>query len=179
VTGEEFSLASEEDFVTKDDDDDEDGDPEKRTAVPRARQRATEAHLPTKPKLYSELWPARRLTRGPETCRDDRHRLAAAARAGNDARSNKEADIEANRQAIEKGAGQKATAGEVDRDHKEAAHAAATATKTHHTARKGSGARSPPSVDTGRKRYRLFLLGPQVSAALFGSTGGKHKGNTR
>ena len=101
-----------------------------------------------------------------------------AARAGDDARSNKEADFEANRQAIEKGAGQKAAAGEVDRDHEEAAHAAATATKTHHTARKGSGARSP-QVPTQGGSATDFLLGPQASAALFGSTGGKNKGNTR
>jgi hypothetical protein len=46
VTGEEFSLASEDDFATKDDDDDEEEDPEKRTAVPRVRQRATEAPPP-------------------------------------------------------------------------------------------------------------------------------------
>ena len=75
-----------------------------RKRTPRS-QRATEAHLPTKPKLYSELCPARRPTRGLEARRNDRHRLAAAARAGDDARSNKEADFEANRQAIEKGAG--------------------------------------------------------------------------
>ena len=73
--------------------------------MPRARQRAAEAHLPTKPKLYSELWPAWRPTRGPEARRDDRHWLAVAARARDDARSNKEADFEANRQAIKKGAG--------------------------------------------------------------------------
>ena len=59
------------------------------------------------------------------------------------------ADFEANRQAIEKGAGQKAAAGEVDRDHEEAAFAAATPTKTHHSARKGSGARSPQVLTQG------------------------------
>jgi len=112
ATGEEFSLASEDDFATKDDDDEEEEDPKKRTAVPRARQRAAEAHLPTKPKLYSELWSARRPTRGQdEARRNNRRRLAAAARAGDDARSNKEADFEANRQTIEKGAGKKAAAG--------------------------------------------------------------------
>jgi len=140
--------------------------------VPRACQRAAEAHLPTKLKLISELWPARRPRQ------DDRDQLAAAARAGDDARSNKEADFEANRQAIEKGAGQKATAGEVDRDHEEATHAVATATKTHHTARKGSGAWSP-QVSTQGGSATDFLLGPQASAALFGSTGGKNKGKTR
>ncbi len=129
--------------------------------MPRACQRAAEAHLPTKLKLISELWPARRPRQ------DDRDQLAAAARAGDDARSNKEADFEANRQAIEKGAGQKATAGEVDRDHKEAAHAAATAMKTHHMAHKGSGARSPPSVDTGRKRYRFFAGPPGVCGVVW------------
>jgi hypothetical protein len=85
-----FSLTSQDDIVTKDDDDDEEEDPEKRTAVPRARQRAAKAHLPTKPKLYSERWSARRPTRGPEARRDDRHQLAAAARAGIDIRSNKD-----------------------------------------------------------------------------------------
>ena len=89
VTG-EFSLASQDDIATKDDGDEEEEDPEKRTAVPRARQRAAKAHLPTKPKLYSERWSARRLTRGPEARRDDRHRSAAAARAGDDTRSNKD-----------------------------------------------------------------------------------------
>ena len=53
---------SEDDFVTKDDEDEEEEDPKKRTAVPRARQRAAEAHLPTKPKLHSELWSAQRPT---------------------------------------------------------------------------------------------------------------------
>ena len=53
------------------------------------------------------------------------------------------ANFEANRQAIEKGAGQEAAAGEVDRDHEEAALVAATPRKTHHLARKGSVAWSP------------------------------------
>ena len=77
-------------IATKDDDEEEEEDPEKRTAVPRARQRAAKAHLPTKPKLYSERWSARRPTRGPEARRDDRHQLATAARAGDDIRSNKD-----------------------------------------------------------------------------------------
>jgi len=114
ATGEEFSLASKDNFATKDDDDEEDKDPKKRMAVPRARQRAAEAHLPTKPKLYSELWSARRPTRGQDVARRNNRRwLAAAARVGDDARSNKEADFEANRQAIEKGADKKAAAGKL------------------------------------------------------------------
>ena len=77
-------------IATKDDDEEEEEDPEKRTAVPRARQRAAKAHLPMKPKLYLERWSAWRPTRGPEAHRDDRHWLVAAARASDDTRSNKD-----------------------------------------------------------------------------------------
>ena len=65
----------------------------------------------------------------------------------------------------------KAAAGEVDKDNEEAALAAATATKTHHSARKGSGARSPQVSTQGRsatdfcwapKRRRRCLLRPEA-----------------
>ena len=60
---------------------------------------------------------------------------------------------------------------EVDKDNEEAALAAATATKTHHSARKGSGARSPQVSTQGRsatdfcwapKRRRRCLLRPEA-----------------
>jgi hypothetical protein len=133
-TGEEFSLATEDDFASEDDEDEDEEDPE-RTTVPRARQRAVGR--------------------------------AAAARAEDDTRSNKDANVEANRRALKVGAGGQARkptgphveetvgvqghrggapygveeaiwarrggrledyASEVDRGQEEAAHAAATAT---------------------------------------------------
>jgi len=144
-TREEFSLANEDDFASEDDEDEDEEDPE-RTTVPRARQRAVGR--------------------------------AAAARAEGDTRSDKDANVEANRQALKVGAGGQAckpagprveeTAGvqghrwgapygveeaiwarggrrsedyasEVDRGQEDAAHAAATATKTHRTAHARGG----------------------------------------
>jgi hypothetical protein len=168
-TGEEFPLANKDNFADEDDEDEDEEDPE-RTTVPQARQRAVGR--------------------------------AAAAQAEDNARSNKDTDVEANRRALKVGAGGQARkpagprveetvgvqghrggapygveeaiwargggrledyASEVNRGQEEAAHVAATATKTHRRAHVGGGTRSP-----------------QVLPELFGApTGKKNRGEDR
>ncbi len=110
-------------IATKDDDEEEEEDPEKRTAVPRARQRAAKAHLPMKPKLYLERWSAWRPTRGPgPAVMTDTGWWRPHERAMTPVPTR-----------IRQVAGQKAAAGVVNK-------------KTYHSAHTGSGARSPQAL---------------------------------
>jgi len=163
-TGEEFSLVNEDDFASEDDEDEDEEDPE-RTTVPRARQQAVGGAVAAR--VEDD-------TRSNKDTDVEANRRALKVGAGGQARKpagprvEETVGVQGHRggdpygveEAIwARGGGRLVDyASEVDRGQEEAAHAAATATKTHRTAHAGGGTRSP-----------------QVLPELFGAPTGKKK----